>query len=188
MNTEDNNSTGLSSSLASGYQPRTLEDKWVNWTIKRAFNDREWDAALFMALLGLWIWLWRPSLDQAAWWHEVFTVLPAWLWGALLLVLGVLRGSLAVRKSSLQRLYRKAILAGASAMIYAFLATLIAHIEFRMTVFPILILQCAASIKSYLRLMYQYRAESNIGRRHKNHTNESGVSKEHVRLRVGQKS
>jgi hypothetical protein len=129
------------------------EDRFAAWLGDRIFNDRELDHGCLMVVLGVWLGCFRGELGAAAWWAEVFSVLPAWVWAFLLISLGAARIILA-------RFERGPKLAGAafaSCLLLAFLAFLVMLVRWRMTVTPLLWWLAYQAMKSHLRIMLNRR-------------------------------
>jgi len=131
----------------------TFEDRLAAWLGDRIFNDREVDHGLLMVALGLWIGLFRGTLVAAAWWAEVFSVLPAWFWACLLISLGSGRLFLA----RFDRGARLAAVALMSCFLLAFLGFLVCLVRWQMTVTPLLFWLSYQAAKSHVRLMLNRR-------------------------------
>lgn len=125
------------------------EDRLAGWLSDRIFNDREVDHGLLMIVLGFWLGVFRGELGAAAWWAEVFRVLPAWIWAILLIFLGSARLVLA----RYERGPRLATAALASCFLLVFLAFLVVLVKWQMTVTPLLTWLAYQAMKSYLRIM-----------------------------------
>lgn len=131
----------------------TWEDRFAGWLGDRIFNDREVDHGLLMIVLGFWLGAFRGELGTAAWWAEVFSVLPAWIWAALLITLGTARLVLA-RAERGPKLAAAALL---SCFLLAFLAFLVVLVRWQMTVTPLLAWLSYQAMKSHLRIMLNRR-------------------------------
>lgn len=145
------------SQVASGEAGRrdNPTERLIVWLYHRIYNDREVDAGIMMAALGIWIGAFHGALNTHPWWNEVFSILPPALWAFVLCASGVLRLAFSIKKKS-SPLATVALL---SSFIFAFLGLLVALVEWRMTVTPIFFLCSYFSVKSHLRIILTLRRQ-----------------------------
>lgn len=138
-------------SSASASSASSSLDHAAGWWANRIFNDRELDHGILMLLLAIWIALFSNLLSAAAWWAEVFHVLPPAIWVLLLGGIGSARLLLSSTKFGHNK-KRLATVALISCFLFGFMSFLVGIVRYQMSVTPLFLWLSYQSAKSYLRL------------------------------------
>lgn len=112
---------------------------------QRIFNDRELDAALFIAMLGFWMGRFSSEIPG---WHRLFQVVHMGTIASLIFLVGIGRLVCAF----LRRPRVSALAALATAFVFLFLGFLLLLTEWRLTMTPVAFFMGYHGFKSYLRI------------------------------------
>lgn len=130
-----------------------LDDRLARWFSDRIFNDREIDQGFFMMIMGAWIGFFPTTMAATTWWAAAFKIIDPPVWTGLLVGLGAGRITFSV-------LDHRRLLAGAaffSCLLLAFLAIVLALVNWRMIGAPVLGYHAWQAAKSHARLMLNRR-------------------------------